>query len=256
MGNCCEHPRSLTDNDVENLIRETIQTTKIYRMSLRDVEEVFVREIQVPLLDIEGDFRKWINKDLYEDLTTQNFLDNRYDDELANQKLLLLDYRDNYEGMSFKYIYAMWLLAFVNDDSISTKADLAHTIISKSERVSTFQTFRNFIYRYLDVVLYRVTWNFMQSPNVSESILKVQFDELVNNIYTKENIDNYAKALCHRFVKFIGKEGSEERSLATEFILPVTLRQFFHKNYYLLDVVRLREDFYDCYCKRRINKFN
>jgi hypothetical protein len=223
-------------------------------MNYRDVEDVFIREIHVPLLDIEGDIRKWINKEKYEEIACLNFLDTRYPDEAANQKLLLLDYRDNYEGVSFKYILAMWILAFItNDDSHCSKGDLVHTIISKSDRVSTLLTFKNFIFRYLDIILNRLTWNFMQSPNIPENDLKKQFDELVNCVYTKENIEIYGKAIVDKFIKFIGKEGIEEKNLLNEFILPSTFRHFFQKFGFLLDVIKLRENFYDLFSKKKIS---
>lgn len=234
MGNCCEHSKLTTDNEAENLIRETITNTKIYYLGIDDIKQLTHDEIGICIFDIPSDYKKWITENAYYSLIN-DFI---HDDE--NQRLLLLDF----EYTDFYSSLLMWILAFVsnNDD---TKTEIVKEIIIKSDIFLSNGSFKKFLSNYLDIVLRRITENFLRCQDIYK--FRNDYDELVNHIYREDNISNYCDKVYRRFLSLSKKNDDPNEIVKIE-----TLRKFF-KTYKILNIINVRDDFYMNYVIKKMN---
>jgi hypothetical protein len=194
-------------------------------MSIEDVKSLTRDEIGICIFDIPTDYTKWITKEVYSILIN----DLVHDDE--NQQLLLLDY----EYTDFYSSFLMWILAFVNE-SESTQTEIVKEIIIKSDLFISYGSFKKFMSNYLDIVLRRITENFIKSPDIFK--YRTDYDELVNLIYNEENIKSYCERICQKFLNMTKKKDDPRDIVKID-----SLRSFF-RTYKLLNIISVRDDFY------------
>lgn len=228
MGNCCDHSKITTDNEAENLIRDTIINTKIFNMNIDDVKNITREEIGICIFDIPTDYQKWITREIYNNLLNEFIYDNE------NQKLLLLDY----EYTEFYSSFLIWLLSFINNDD-NTKTDIVKEIIIKSDLFISYGSFKKFLSNYLDIVLRRITENFIKSPDIYK--FRRDYDELINNIFTEVNISDYCERLYRKFLTMTRKIDDQRDIVKID-----SLKTFF-RTYKLLNILSVRDDFYNNY---------
>jgi hypothetical protein len=225
MGNCCEHSKITTDNEAENLIRETIINTKIYKMSIEDVKSITRDELGICIFDIPTDYKKWITQEVYINLLNHLI----YEDE--NQQLLLLDY----EYPEFYSCLLIWILAFINEND-HIKTEIVKDIIIKSDLFISYGSFKKFLSNYLSIVLRRITENFIRSHDIFK--YRTDYDELINIIYREDNINNYTDKIYQKFLNFTKKKDDPRDIVKLD-----SLRHFF-RTYKILNILSVRDDFY------------
>jgi hypothetical protein len=270
MGNCCDARTILSDNDAENLIRESILLLRIRKFDLEEVEEIFTAEIGLSLIEIKNNITKWITKEKYEKLVSDDLVNSNckishhlihFNNIVQNQRCVTLNYNEQAEGKGFHISLALWLIPLIKNTPQSRieKVKFIEQIILKSDEILTFSTFNKFLSRYLEICLIKITHNFYESEDIQNDYdLKKQYQKLINQVYTKENVDNYKKKLMENVSLNIVLRNSmlKNKDISNEFIKRSHIKLFFDENPFLLDIIELRENFYDIYTKKIISYIN
>lgn len=290
MGNCCCTKESLTDNDAENLIRESILLLNTQKLEFEDLDEKISEIIGISLIEIHPtDTIKWITRDNYLKILNNILISDNFDDTMdysTFQKLACISYEDinNKYNSSQLNNFLLWVLANVhylnNSKTRLEKVKLIEKIILNSDKMLTFKTFKKFLTNYLLVNLLYVTQNFRQCTegpmNNDRENLQKDFRFLINDIFNLENVNCYINELIDKMrdkilrnsVTFAkvnfneepasstenyvlktseSKENLTSSSISNEFLKRSHLQKFFNENFYLLNIIELRENFYNTY---------
>lgn len=265
MGNCCEAILINTENDAENLIRESIQSLKIHKYSLTELETGLAEQLGIPLLEVKSS--KWITKEIYKNICLKYFIENNRleDQELQDdQKSCLLKYNDSLDGKCFSFCLAIWICSNLDRKYFKDKLYLVEEIILKSDEILTVLTFKKFILRLIEIALYKITYNFVSNKKiVSENILSLSYEKLINYIYNRKNIEDYKQNHIDKIKGLLLTKDSVEddqllletnKNIENEFLKKKFIKHFFIENIHLLDALSIREHFYHKYNNQFIDE--
>jgi hypothetical protein len=282
MGNCCCTKENLTDNNAENLIRESILLLNTQKYDFEELDEKIKVVIGINLLDvIPSDTLKWITRDNYVKILNNIFLNEKFDDYFdfsTFQKLACVSYEDISDKAQNKCNnFLLWILAnlrYINSSqSRLDKIKLIENVILATDKMLTYQTFKKFLTNYLLVNLYYVTQNFRQCADGTldnDRDLSKDFVYIIDDVFNLENVTNYTKGLIEKMkdrvlrssVSFSKTNFNEEPAftdgprsslntfsncISNEFLKRSHLQKFFNENFYLLNVIELRDNFYNIY---------
>jgi hypothetical protein len=290
MGNCCCTKETLTDNDAENLIRESILLLNTQKLEFEELDEKISEIIGISLIEIHPtDTIKWITRDKYLQILNNILINDKFDDTMdfsTLQKLACLSYEDiNFSNnTSQSNNFLLWVLANVhyinNSKTRLEKVKLVEKIILNSDKMLTFKTFKKFLTNYLMVNLLYITQNFRQCAegpmeNDKENLHR-DFRYLIDDIFNLENVISYINELIGKMkdkilrnsVSFAKVNFSEEpasstesfvlktsesneklfsSSISNEFLKRSHLQKFFNENFYLLNIIELRDNFFNTF---------
>jgi hypothetical protein len=259
MGNCCDS-RGTTDNESENFIREIILTLKLRKYNLEEAEQIITEHIDVSLLDIENNPLKWITKEKYDKLMENHFIeiDNKNINEI--QKLACIIYNDilSTGDKNFHFTLLMWLLSQLKSASFNKddKIKLIQQIILKSDKILTFNTFGKFLRNYLEIILIKITHNFIDCMEINSSDEKRKsYQQLITQVYNKVNLEIYYKRLMDKMNKIVINRRSMllGKDISNEYLKEIQISTFFKENEFLLDMVEVRHNFFSLYSTNFIN---
>lgn len=249
MGNCCDSKGSLTDNTAENLIRNTIAILKIRKFHIEEIERVLKDLLGVSLFDIELNPHKWIPMSTYNKLVDDYFLSDeqitssRMEDCTLAQRSVCVAYNKNDKDFHFNLL--MWIMSLVKSNR-SDKIKMIKKVILRTQTVLTFNTLRRFLIFYLNLLLVKTTNNFEVCDQIHcEDEIKKDF-YMLTNVYNKSNINDFVDKLMGRMKKIVikGNRKLNDEDICNEFLKESHLRLFFEENFFLLDMLELRNEFY------------
>jgi hypothetical protein len=263
MGNCCEAILMHTENDAENLIRESIYSLKIQHYSLNDIETGITDVLAIPLLEVKNS--KWITEEIYKKICSKFFIDENISQEKKeNQKSSILKYNDCLDGKCFSICLAIWIVLNLDGKYFKDKVLFIEQIILKTDEILTCFTFKKFILRLIEISLFKITNNFITNRKIiNENVLSISFEKLITNIFNRNNIEEYKQMHCDKLKELLfyrqKNDGDQiiglldkNRNIENEFLKKNFIKQFFIENSYLLCPLGMREHFYNIYS----NKFS
>jgi hypothetical protein len=253
MGNyCCEVKKSFTDNQAENLIRDTINIMKIRNNNIETIDDNFVLELGVNITEIKGNSSRWLTKEIYNKLVNNYFINNDKNlssEIINNQRLAVVTFNDTLDNKGFNIFLALWVFSMA-DDNHSNKIKFLEKIMLCGDEMLTYNTFKKFLHRYLEIILFKLTNNFLESESVSkDKEFATDYKILANKIFSKENIDEYKYIHYEKLNSYyIEKRGlDKDKDLTNEFMKVNMIKEFFEENSYLYDCIQIREDYFNIY---------
>lgn len=253
MGNnaCCATADLLEiDSPEERYIRETIKEFSSSLISSEDFEKVCSECFGLQLIEIEGDPLEWVTNDSYDKFISQIYPKKKSHPEIL--KYMKLPYgkievsQKEYKG-NYHLLLLMWIIGITKEKTISKKdkKELIKQIINKATKVITFNNFFKFLFTFFEIMLVEVTMNF-RDYNYKE------ISGLVTQTYNVQNINTYVENLRNGMFEIIreNKKQITKSTIQNDFINDELLEKFFEKYKFLLDVIELRDDFYNHFSSR------
>ena len=251
-GCCSNHYLNDIDNSVEATIRENIETNSGNLKTYSEIKAVAIKLFQINLIDIDNIPLEWIKKETYGTFILSIFKTTAN----KNHQLHYLDIALNYNDVNvsnqkykvkFNLLLLIWLLYLTKLDR-KDKIQIIKEIIIKVNKIVTFSSFCAFLKTYLEISLNEITLNFLANYNAS-----VESNQLVNQIFNIQNLEDYYDWLCKKMKFILEKEYEDENefmgksNLNIVFIRDEHLMMFFEENKFLLKTLELRVNFYDKY---------
>jgi hypothetical protein len=258
MGNCCCTRLQRTDNNVENLIQETIHSLKIREENFETFDENIKHIINSSITDIlPNEIHKWISSHSY--------------DEILNSYILNIDHNDglqiyacpNYENVVYnslnrenKNYFILWLISHTktnyNSSGRRKKIKLIKNYIVKLYKVITFSSFEFFLKDYIYFNLFSITQNFNESQFIkNDNNLNEELSDLLNNVYRQENIEKFTNFLLSKMKDKLSRSSkkfgieSKKKDLSNEYLDEEKhLAKYFEENSLVLDILELRNEFF------------
>ncbi len=269
MGNCCDTRGHNTDNEAENLIRESIGLLKIRKFEYSEFYTIVSEAINISMLDIEpSTLSKWITKEIYEKIvnerlingTSNSIIDNV--DFIENQKLSCLNYEELFKKSDSGGVYNnffFFIIAYtkLNSQSKYEKIKAIEKFIQKTNRVLNFSTLTEFLKKYLDVLLYEITNHFHYSGDIAENkYLNTNYSALIKRMFNKDNVAEFSTNVIKSCGNIVGGQMyTTGVNISNNFVNKNQMRKFFSDNSYLLDIFELRENFFITFRDRDVITF-
>lgn len=257
MGNtaCCASGDLFeVDSQEERYICETIKNFSNEIVKEKDFIKICSECFGLQIIEIEGEPLEWITKDSYQEFFQKFYPEKDTKDILRFMKLPYgkIDVSEKEYKNNYHLLLLIWIIGISKDKTISLqeKKKLIKEIIRKTTKVLTFRNFFKFIFTFFEIMFVDVTLNFKSfSPN--------GINDLVGKTYNIQNINDYVENLNNSMFNIIKQEKKQItlNSVQNEFLNDDMIDTFFEKNNYLLDAVKLRENFYSIYANGIKNNF-
>jgi hypothetical protein len=269
MGNCCCTRFQRTDNNVENLIQETIHSLKIRDENFENFDENIKHIINSSLTDIlPNDIHKWIFQQNYDEILHNYILNNNYNEELQIHAC------PTYENVVYnslnrenKNYFILWLISHTktnyNSSGRKKKIKLIKNYIVKLYKVITFKSFEFFLKDYLYFNLFSITQNFVDSEYIkNDNTLNEELSDLLNNVYKVENIEKFTNYLLSKMRDKLSRSSkkfgieSKKKDVSNEYLDEEKhLAKYFEENSSILDILELRNEFFTKFSQSFMNGY-
>jgi len=262
---CCEAKNvfDLTDNEIENEIRRALYSIHRKKIDYDGFDEKYKKIMSLSITDIHDG--KWYSQENYNKIINcifkkQSFEENEKNEEyyntdekekekereLVNMKNgftnVIINPQSDYDKKNFHINFLFQIISFLDDD-LEVKLELLDKSARDFYKVFSMNNFKKFLIKYLEINLIYTTQSFIENKRTG----KIEETYLVNNVFTKNNIEIFSQSMISTMERIIVKSKPflQEDGINNEFIRPADFKEFFFYYKILLENLELRKYFYD-----------